>query len=94
MEAEDQQRTRQLLQLFDDVLVAFAGREDLVFPARKRVGAGGRDAEADALGVLRELPADVADLALELRDATANEVDVTPESLRSWYADADTERVA
>ena len=25
-------------------------------------------------------------IALELRDETANAVDVTPESLRSWYA--------
>ena len=34
--------------------------------------AGGRDAQPDALGALRELAADVADLALELGDVGAD----------------------
>jgi hypothetical protein len=33
-------------------------------------------------------------IAIELRDATSNDVDVTPQALSKWYADADTERVA
>ena len=72
VQPEDQQRARQLLQLFDDVLVALAGREDLVLPVRKRMRAGGRDAQPDALGALRELAADVADLVLELGDVGAD----------------------
>jgi hypothetical protein len=33
VQAEDQERPRQLLQLLDDVVVANAGRDDLIFPA-------------------------------------------------------------
>ena len=53
VQAEDQQRARQLLQLLDDVLVALAGRDDLVHPVRERMRAGGGDAQADALGARR-----------------------------------------
>ena len=72
VQAEDEQRPRELLQLFDDVLVALAGRDDLILPARKRVRAGGRDAQADAFGALRQLAADVVDLVLELVDVGAD----------------------
>src|SRR5580700_1502869 len=46
--AEDQERARELLQLFDDILIAFAGRDDLIDPARERVRARGGDLQADA----------------------------------------------
>ena len=55
VEAEDQQRARELLQLLDDVLVAFAGRDDLIHPARERMRAGGGDAQPDALGGVGEI---------------------------------------
>ena len=47
---EDEQRSRQLLQLLDDVLVALAGRDDLIVPVRERMRARGRHREAGALG--------------------------------------------
>ena len=58
VQAEDQQRPRELLQLFDDVLVALAGGDDLIHPARKRMRAGGGDAQADALGAVGEIAPD------------------------------------
>ena len=54
--AEDQQRTRKLLQLFDDVFVALAGRDDLVDPAGEGMRSGGDDLEVgDLLGLRRSV---------------------------------------
>ena len=39
VQAEDQQRTRELLQLLDDAVVADARRQDLILPVRERMGA-------------------------------------------------------
>ena len=72
VQSEDQQRPRELLHLLDDVLVALAGGDDLVDPARERVGAGGGNAEADALGAVAQVAADPADLVLELPDVRAD----------------------
>ena len=72
VQAEDQQRPRQLLQLLDDAVVADAGGEDLVLPVGERMRAGGRDREPDALGRGGELPADAEDLAAQLADVRAD----------------------
>ena len=72
VQAEDQQRARQLLQFLDDVVVADAGRDDLVFPARERMRAGGGDREADPLGRARELAAVAEDLLAQLADVGAD----------------------
>ncbi len=66
VQAEDQQRPRQLLQLLDDVVVADAGRDDLIFPVRERMRAGGRNGEPDALGCAGQLAADAEDLLAQL----------------------------
>src|SRR5688500_14555482 len=72
VQAEDQERSRQLLQFFDDALVANAGREHLVLPVRKRMGAGGRDSEAGAIRRLGELMPDPEQLLPELTDVLAD----------------------
>ena len=62
VQAEDQQRPRQLLQLLDDAVVADAGRDDLVLPVRERMRAGRGHREADAFGGARQLAPDAEDL--------------------------------
>ena len=72
VQAEDQQRPRQLLQLFDDVLVALAGGDDLIHPVRERMGAGGGDAQADALRGVGEIAPGADDLRRQLLDRSAD----------------------
>ena len=72
VQAEDQQRPRQLLQLLDDAVVADAGRENLILPVRKRMRAGGRDRQPDALGGAGQLAADAEDLVAQLGDVAAD----------------------
>ena len=72
MQAEDEQRSGQLLQFFDDVFVALAGRDHLIHPARKRMSAGCRDSQPDALRTLGKIPPDFVDLRLELVDVGAD----------------------
>src|SRR5262249_2637240 len=72
VQAEDEERPRELLQLFDDALVARAGGDDLVLPARERMRAGGGDAQTDALGARRQLAPDPADLLVQLADVGAD----------------------
>ena len=72
VQAEDQERPGELLQLFDDVLVALAGGDDLILPPGKGVRAGGGDAEAYAFRAVDELAADAADLVVELFDVGAD----------------------
>ena len=72
VQAEDQERPRQLLQFLDDVVVADAGRDDLVFPARERMRAGRGHREADALGGARQLAAVAEDLLAQLVDVGAD----------------------
>ena len=72
VQAEDQQRARQLLQLLDDVLVALARRDHLVHPVRERMRAGGGDAQADALGGVGEIAAVADDLLGQLLDVRAD----------------------
>ena len=62
--AEDEQRSRQLLQLLDDVLVALAWRDDLIDPARERVRARRRHRQAGAIGGRAQLGADLQHLVL------------------------------
>ena len=81
VQAEDQQRPRQLLQFLDDVVVADAGRDDLVFPARERMRAGGGHGEADALGGIRQLAAVAEDFLAQL--ATSAQIFV-PTSTIDW----------
>ncbi len=72
VQAEDQQRPRELLQFLDDVVVADAGRDDLVFPAREGVRARRRHRQADALGRARQLPPVAVDLLAQLADVGAD----------------------
>src|SRR5260370_2953341 len=70
--AEDQEGTRELLQFFDDVLVALAGGDDLVDPTGKRVRAGGGDLQACALSGGDQLATSAMHLDAELSDVFAN----------------------
>ena len=54
VQTKNQERSRQLLQLVDDVLVALARGENLVRPVRKRVRPGGCDTQADPFGGISE----------------------------------------
>jgi len=72
VQPENQQRARELLQLFDDALVARAGRDDLVLPVRERVRTGGGDPQPDALRALGELAPDSADFVFEVVDVGAD----------------------
>ncbi len=47
---EAQQGARELLQLFDDILIALAGGDDLIDPAGEGMGAGSGDVEAGTVG--------------------------------------------
>src|SRR5260370_12212997 len=69
---EDQEGTRELLQFFDDVLVALAGGDDLIDPTREGVRAGGGDLQADALSGSDELATRAMHLDAELSDVFAN----------------------
>ncbi len=68
VQAEDQERPRQLLQFLDDVLVAFARRDILLAPFRKWMRAGGGDAEAHAFGRRRQATPNPVHLGVELVD--------------------------
>src|SRR5450432_610321 len=70
--AEDEQRTRQLLQLFDDIFVAFAGGDDLVDPAGEGMGAGGGYLQANAFGGGDQLTAGAVHFDAELADVFAD----------------------
>ena len=70
--AEDQQGACQLLQLFDDIFVAFPGGDDLVYPAGERMRAGGGDLQADTLGSGNEFPAGAVHFDAQLADVLAN----------------------
>src|SRR5467141_3527428 len=73
--AEDEQRPRQLTHLFDDVLIALAGRDDLVDPARKWVCTRRGHLKSGAFGGGDELAARAvhfdAQLAYVFADARA-----------------------
>ena len=70
--AENQQGTRELLQLLDDVLVALAGRDDLVNPVGKRVRAGSCDIQADAFGGANEFAAGAVHIDAEFVNVLAD----------------------
>src|SRR3989442_742834 len=78
--AEDEQGSRELPHLFDDVLITLAGRNNLVNPARKRGGARGGDLEPGAFGSAAKLAARAmhfdAQLAHVIADARAGFDDV------------------
>jgi hypothetical protein len=59
---------RQLLQLLDDVLVALAGRDDLIDPVGEGVRASRGDAQADALRGIGEIAAIADDFLGQLAD--------------------------
>ena len=59
---KDEISARNLLQVFDDRGVAIAGRDQLVHPMRKRMGAGGRDQQPAAGGEVREFAPQLHDL--------------------------------
>ncbi len=65
--AEDQKRAGELAHLFDDVLVAFAGRDDLIDPTGKRMGSRGGDLEVGALGGGHEFSARTIHVRAEFR---------------------------
>src|SRR5258706_2538620 len=70
--AEDEQGARELLQFFDNVLIALAGGDDLIDPARERVPAGGRDLQAGALGGGDQLASRAMHLDAQLAHVFAN----------------------
>ena len=72
VQAEDQQRPRQLLQLLDDAVVAHARGEDLILPVREGMRAGGGDGQPDAFGAAGQLAADAEDLVAQLGDVAAD----------------------
>jgi hypothetical protein len=72
VQAEDQQRPRQLLQLLDDVLIALARGDDLIHPVRERMGAGGGDAQAHPLCGVRQIAPGADDLAGQLFDRSTD----------------------
>jgi hypothetical protein len=72
VEAENQERPRELLQFLDDVVVTNAGRDDLIFPARKRMSARSGHGKTDPLGRIRQLPAIAEDLLAKLGHVAAD----------------------
>src|SRR5713101_4976405 len=70
--AEDQQRTRELLQFFDNVLVTLAGGNNLVDPARERMGACGGDLQAGALGGSHKFATGAMHFDAQFADVFAN----------------------
>src|SRR5690348_12473273 len=70
--AENEERASQLLQLFDDVLVAFTGGNDLVDPTGKRMRASSRDLQTGALGSSDQLAARAVHLDAQLANVLAN----------------------
>src|SRR5713226_178660 len=70
--AEDQERARELLQFLDDVLVAFAGGDDLIDPTGEGVRAGGGDLQAGALGGGDQFAARAVHFDAQLTDVFAN----------------------
>ena len=80
--AENQKRAGELLQFLDDVFVAFAGRDDLVDPTGKRMGAGGGDLQASALGGGHKLAARAVHFDAQLADVFADAC--VPVSTMDW----------
>jgi hypothetical protein len=72
VQPEDQKRTRQLLQLLDDTVVANAGRENLILPMREGVGTGCGNGETDAFGAAREFASSAEDFGAKLGNVSAN----------------------
>ena len=72
VEPEDQERSRELLELLHDVVVAIARRDDLVLPAGEGMRAGGGNREPHALGRVRELAPVAEDLVAQLADVAAD----------------------
>ena len=72
VQPEDQERSRELLQLFDDAVVADARREDLILPVRERVRSRGRHREPSALRGSHQLVPDPEDLLAQLGDIRAD----------------------
>src|SRR5262249_52802391 len=70
--AENQERASKLLQLFDDVLIALAGRDDLIDPARKRMRARGSYLESGAFGGGDKLSAGAVHFDAQLADVFAD----------------------
>ncbi len=69
---ENQQRTRQLLQLFHNVFVTLAGRNHLVDPAGKRVGTRRRHLQAGSLRRGNQFAARTLHLHTQFADVTAD----------------------
>src|SRR5262245_31866973 len=72
VQPENQERPRQLLQLFDNAVVTNTRRENLIFPVRERMRPRRRDGEANAFGSAGELTARPEDLFAELRYVLAD----------------------
>ena len=72
VQPEDEQRPRQLLQLLDNAVVADAGRQNLIFPVREGMRAGGRHRQTHTLGGTGQLAADAKDLIAQLGDVAAD----------------------
>src|SRR6476661_1559110 len=69
--AENQEGAGQLLEFLDDVFVAFAGRDDLVNPAGKWVGAGGGNLQTHAFCCSHELAPRTVHFDAQLADVFA-----------------------
>src|SRR5579859_28305 len=70
--AEYEQGAGELLQFLDDVLVTFAGGNDLVDPAGEGVGAGGGHLQAGAFGGSYQLAASAVHFDTQVADVFAN----------------------
>jgi hypothetical protein len=70
--AEDQKGTSELLELLDNVFVAFAGGDDLVDPTGKWMSAGGGDLQSNAFGGGDELAARAVHFNAQLADVFAD----------------------
>ncbi len=69
---EDEQRARQLAHLLDNMLIAFAGRDDLVDPAGKGVRARSCHLKSGAFGGGDEFAARAVHLNAQLADVVAD----------------------
>ena len=72
VQTKNQKRPRELLQLLDDVVVADARRDDLIFPAREGMGARGGHGQADPFGRARQFPPVAINLLAQLADVGAD----------------------
>ena len=70
--SEDQQGACELLQLFDDILIALAGGDDLIDPARKGMSAGSGDVQSGAVSGGNQFVAGTVHFNAQFVDIFAN----------------------